>query len=104
MTKEQMKNKIIYIDEFDSFNNYLTHNPQLDKNIKISIMANNGDHRLRGAVISSINDGNTDTSLKTLYLAMPAFMAVMNEKESKGVPFLDIITNLMAGKYPGDVY
>ena len=35
MTKEQMKNKIIYIDEFDSFNNYLTHNPQLDKNIKL---------------------------------------------------------------------
>lgn len=35
MTKEQMKNKILYIDEFDSFNNYLTHNPQLDKNIKL---------------------------------------------------------------------
>lgn len=35
MTKEQMKNKIIYIDEFDSFNNYLTHNSQLDKNIKL---------------------------------------------------------------------
>jgi len=85
--------------EFSSIGEY-----QLDKNIKISIMANNGDHRLRGAVISSINDGNTDTSLKILYLAMPAFMAVMNEKESKGVPFLDIITNLMAGKYPGDVY
>lgn len=35
LTKEQMKNKIIYIDEFDSFNNYLTHNTQLDKNIKL---------------------------------------------------------------------
>jgi len=35
LTKEQIKNKIIYIDEFDSFNNYLTHNSQLDKNIKL---------------------------------------------------------------------
>ncbi|GAL57848.1 hypothetical protein EV102420_08_03110 [Pseudescherichia vulneris NBRC 102420] len=85
--------------EYSSFGEYL-----FDKNIKLSVMANNGDHKMRGAIITSINDGATETSLKTLYLVLPAFMSVMDEKASEGVPFVDIITNLMAGKYPDDTY
>lgn len=85
--------------EYSSFGEYL-----FDKNIKLSVMANNGDHKLRGAIITSINDGTTETSLKTVYLLLPAFMSAMDEKKAKGIPFVEVITNLMTGKYPDDTY
>lgn len=85
--------------EYSSYGEYL-----YDKNIKFTMMANNEDHKLRGAVIISVNDGTIETTSKTLYLLLAAFMSAMDEKATKGIPFVDITTNLMAGKYPNDTY
>lgn len=77
LTKEQIKNKIIYIDEFDSFNNYLTHNSQLDKHIKLI------DNLLMKLIINAhkviISDARIDENINN-------FLSIVDNKK---IVFID---------------